>query len=74
MIFLLLEFQSKPESMILRLFEYLSRIYKKQYIELKSLFPVIPIVIYNGKEKRLPLELLVSLKNYKIQILKYLLY
>ncbi|MDA3809518.1 MAG: Rpn family recombination-promoting nuclease/putative transposase [Spirochaetaceae bacterium] len=50
-IFILLEFQSKPEAMILRLFEYLSRIYKKQYIELKSLFPVIPIVIYNGKER-----------------------
>jgi predicted transposase/invertase (TIGR01784 family) len=47
-IFILLEFQSKVEPMILRLFEYLSRIYKKQKIELNTLYPVIPIVIYNG--------------------------
>jgi len=47
-IFILLEFQSKAEPMILRLFEYLSRIYKKQKSELNFLNPVIPIVIYNG--------------------------
>ena len=47
-IFILLEFQSKAEPMILRLFEYLSRIYIKQKAELKFLNPVIPIVIYNG--------------------------
>ena len=50
-IFILLEFQSKAEPMILRLFEYLSRIYRKQKTELKFLNPVIPIVIYNGSAK-----------------------
>lgn len=50
-IFILLEFQSKAEPMILRLFEYLSRIYRKQKTELKFLNPVIPIVIYNGSIK-----------------------
>ena len=50
-IFILLEFQSKSEPMILRLFEYLIRIYKKQKNELKYLNPVIPIVIYNGSTR-----------------------
>ena len=31
-IFLLMEFQSKSEPMLLRLFEYLSRIYRKQHL------------------------------------------
>jgi len=50
-IFILLEFQSKSEPMILRLLEYLSRIYKKQKSEVKTLYPVVPIIIYNGKVK-----------------------
>ena len=50
-IFILLEFQSKAEPMMLRLLEYLSRIYKKQKAEGKTLYPVVPVVIYNGSEK-----------------------
>ncbi len=50
-IFILLEFQSKAEPMILRLFEYLSRIYQKQKTEQKFLNPVVPIVIYNGSSR-----------------------
>jgi len=50
-IFILLEFQRTAKPMILRLLEYLARIYKKQKTEHKKLFPVIPLVIYNGKEK-----------------------
>ena len=50
-IFVLLEFQSKTEPMILRLFEYLSRIYRKQKTELNYLNPVVPIVIYNGSSR-----------------------
>ena len=55
-IFILMEFQSTAEPMILRLLEYLVRIYKRQKEEVKtqclaSLFPVVPLVIYNGKEK-----------------------
>jgi len=72
-IFILLEFQSKPEPMILRLFEYLSRIYKKQKIELNTLYPVIPIVIYNGMnvwtEKRNFQE---HFSLYSKDLLKYL--
>lgn len=49
LIFILLEFQSKPDAMLLRLLEYLTRIYRKQYKEMKQLHPVVPIVIYNGK-------------------------
>ncbi len=37
--------------MILRILEYLSRIYKKQNSDFKTLFPVVPIVIYNGVDK-----------------------
>lgn len=37
--------------MILRLFEYLSRIYKKQKAEQDFLNPVVPIVIYNGSSR-----------------------
>lgn len=66
-LFILLEFQSKPEPMILRLFEYLSRIYRKQKNELKTLNPVIPIVIYNGsyrwKEKTGFIEQFSSIPN-----------
>ncbi len=50
-IFILLEFQSTVKSMILRILEYLSRIYKTQNSDLKTLFPVVPIVIYNGSDK-----------------------
>lgn len=49
-IFVLLEFQSKPEAMILRLLEYLTRVYKKQKREFNCLYPVVPMVIYNGRE------------------------
>jgi len=45
-IYLLLEFQSSAESMSLRILEYLARLYRRQ--ESKHLYPVIPIVIYNG--------------------------
>jgi predicted transposase/invertase (TIGR01784 family) len=50
-IFVLMEFQSKAEPMILRLLEYLSRIYKKQKTEHNTLYPVVPIIIYNGKDE-----------------------
>ena len=50
-IFILLEFQSKAEPMMLRLLEYLGRIYKKQKAEGKTLYPVVPVVIYNGSGK-----------------------
>jgi predicted transposase/invertase (TIGR01784 family) len=50
-IFVLMEFQSKAEPMILRLLEYLTRIYKKQKTDHNTLYPVVPIVIYNGKEQ-----------------------
>lgn len=55
-VFILMEFQSTAEPMILRLLEYLARIYKKQKAEVKtqylaSLFPVIPVVIYNGEKR-----------------------
>ena len=50
-IFILMEFQSTSKPMILRLLEYLIRVYRKQKINLKTLYPVIPIVIYNGKKK-----------------------
>ena len=50
-IFILMEFQSKAEPMILRLLEYLSRIYRKQKTEQNTLYPVVPIIIYNGRDK-----------------------
>ncbi len=50
-IFILMEFQSKAEPMILRLLEYLSRIYTKQKTEHNTLYPVIPIIIYNAKDE-----------------------
>ena len=37
--------------MMLRIFEYLTRIYKKQKAEVKILYPVVPVVIYNGTDK-----------------------
>ncbi len=37
--------------MILRLLEYLARIYQNQMEEYGTLFPVVPLVIYNGEEK-----------------------
>ena len=49
-IYVLIEFQSKSEPMIMRVFEYLLRIYKKQFKIKKILYPVIPMVIYNGAE------------------------
>jgi len=52
-LFILLEFQSTPDDMSLRLLEYLHRIYLQNQAKnkLKLLSPVIPIVIYNGKRK-----------------------
>ena len=49
-IFIFLEFQSTSKAIILRLFEYLARIYKKQRKKNRILFPVVPIVVYNGKK------------------------
>lgn len=43
---LLLEFQSSYEPMSLRILEYLARLYRRQ--KTGHLYPVIPIVIYNG--------------------------
>lgn len=49
-IFILMEFQSSYERMVLRLLEYMLKVYEEQ-IELdKRLSVVVPIVIYNGKE------------------------
>jgi hypothetical protein len=70
---ILIEFQSTPQRILLRVFEYLLRIYKMQLKENSIFHPVVPIVIYNGKgrwiEKR-------NLKDYFIQLhgslLKYL--
>ncbi|MFP4492017.1 MAG: Rpn family recombination-promoting nuclease/putative transposase [Spirochaetaceae bacterium] len=50
-LYLLLEFQSSPEPMVIRLLEYLSRIYERQSEEGKVLYPVVPIVIYNGARR-----------------------
>jgi predicted transposase/invertase (TIGR01784 family) len=49
LIYVLLEFQSTYEKMFFRLWEYLLRIYKKQYEPDKGLSVVVPIVIYNGE-------------------------
>jgi predicted transposase/invertase (TIGR01784 family) len=49
-IYMLIEFQSKSKPIIMRVFEYLLRIYKKQFKKSRLLYPVIPIVIYNGEE------------------------
>ncbi len=48
-IFVLLEFQSTAQSMILRILEYITRIYKRQIVDFGQIYPVVPIVIYNGK-------------------------
>ncbi len=51
-IYLLIEFQSSPEPMSLRLLEYLARVYRKQTHgknRYSPLHPVVPIVIYNGE-------------------------
>ena len=50
-IFILMEFQSTAKPIILRLLEYITRIYKNQKTTKKTLYPVIPIVLYNGKDK-----------------------
>ena len=50
-VFILLEFQSTPESMALRLLEYVTRIYNRQLGSFGHLAPVVPIVIYNGNRK-----------------------
>jgi transposase len=49
-IYILVEFQSTSKPIIIRIFEYLLRIYKKQFKVNRILYPVIPIVIYNGDE------------------------
>lgn len=49
--YILIEFQSTSKTIILRLLEYLLKIYKKQLKENSVLYPVIPIVIYNGTGK-----------------------
>ena len=50
-VYLLIEFQSTPERMGLRLLGYLLRIYEKQLKDHGRLFPVAPLVIYNGKKR-----------------------
>ena len=47
-IFVLIEFQSTPEPMTLRLLEYLCRIFERQMEQDGALSPAVPIVIYNG--------------------------
>ena len=50
LIFILIEFQSTYEQMMLRLLEYLLRIYREQLKTGNKLSVVVPIVIYNGSE------------------------
>jgi len=50
MIFILIEFQSTYEQMMLRLLEYLFRVYREQLKTSDKLSVVVPIVIYNGSE------------------------
>ena len=50
LIFILIEFQSAYEQMMLRLLEYLLRIYREQLKTSDKLSVVVPIVIYNGTE------------------------
>ena len=50
-IYILIEFQSTSIPIIMRAFEYLLRIYIKQFQKNRILYPVIPIVIYNGNDR-----------------------
>ena len=50
LIFILIEFQSTYEQMMLRLLEYLLRVYREQLKTSNKLSVVVPIVIYNGSE------------------------
>ena len=49
LIFILIEFQSTYEQMMLRLLEYLLRAYREQLKTCDKLSVVVPIVIYNGR-------------------------
>ena len=48
LIFILIEFQSTYERMMLRLLEYMLRTYREQFKTSNKLSVVVPIVIYNG--------------------------
>ncbi len=50
-VFLLIEFQSTPEDMRRRIFEYRSRLHSRLLEQGGAAAPVVPIVIYNGKER-----------------------
>ena len=50
-VFLLIEFQSMPEDMRRRIFEYRSRLHSRLLEQGGSTAPVVPIVIYNGKDR-----------------------
>ena len=50
LIFILIEFQSTYEQMMLRLLEYLLRVYREQLKTSNKLSVVVPIIIYNGSE------------------------
>ncbi len=51
LIFILIEFQSTYERMMLRLLEYMLRTYREQFKTSNKLSVVVPIVIYNGAEE-----------------------
>jgi predicted transposase/invertase (TIGR01784 family) len=48
-VFLLIEFQSTPENMGRRLFEYRNRLHARLLQQKQRATPVVPIVIYNGR-------------------------
>ncbi len=50
-IFLLIEFQSTPDYMRRRLFEYRARLHSRLLEQGGATVPVVPIVIYNGGER-----------------------
>ncbi|MFP4363176.1 MAG: Rpn family recombination-promoting nuclease/putative transposase [Spirochaetia bacterium] len=50
-LYLHLEFQTALENMGCRILEYLARIYQLQEKQNKTLFPVVPIVIYSSRKK-----------------------
>ena len=51
LIFILIEFQSTYERMMLRLLEYMLRTYREQFKTSSKLSVVVPVVIYNGVEE-----------------------